>query len=201
MHRTPPRPLLFIALALCGLACGHEISAQPPRGPTPYPHDMGMIPGRTHVANPDVPTTREYWRIYRDPDGAHFFYPDPAGDPILAAECRRGGALGDFLRAENQCERSDHFPVYLSRDAAMRVSTHLHRSLRFTARGDDVVPPPLQSQLELVCDPATARDPALAPVCRQVRGPVGRRGLLPIRYDEAQARALAARLNQNFGIR
>jgi hypothetical protein len=204
------RPLWAFAIALA--AC----TASEDRGP--HPHDHPGVSGQHYEKNPGVALAREYWIIAVDTDrGTRAMLPRPDGDRRVVAECKANGPLASLFRDARLCEYASGTEAVerinaLTRDEALRISTFLHERLYFVAEDRDeeaplelavVNPYPLTSDTLDVCKMfASDRAGALRALCdyELERKANGGGDHMARGMSTAEARALAARLNDLYGI-
>jgi hypothetical protein len=184
----------------------------------PHPHDHPGVSGRHYEKNPSVALAREYWIISVDTDrGTRAMLPRPDGDRRIVRECEANGPLAAFFRSAALCASASSTEAVerinaLTRDQALRISTFLHEKLYFVSedRGEeglpqaaDVNPHPLTSDILDVCKTFESdRAGALRELCdyEQERQASGGGGHMARGMSTDEARALAARLNELYGI-
>ncbi|MFO0639931.1 MAG: hypothetical protein U0183_12015 [Polyangiaceae bacterium] len=196
----------LLAAALGG--CAHEPSH-------PHATNFALTDGYTYEKNPNVKLSREYWIIVADPKGSRAMLPRPDGDPRVVAECVANGPLASTLRDAQLCSQAtaETLPRVnaLSPTEAVRVSTFLHEKLRFSADEGDankgiapsVQPYPLTDDILDVCKTFPAdRSGALRERCDEELKyeNASERPSIARVYSVEDARALAARLNELYGI-
>lgn len=181
----------------------------------PHATDFVLTDGYTYEKNPNVKLSREYWIIVADPNGSRAMLPRPDGDPRVVAECAANGPLAATLRGAQLCSQATSETLArvnaLTPDEAVRVSTFLHEKLRFSANEGDaekgiapsVQPYPLTDDILAVCKAFPAdRSGALRERCDEelkYEGASARPSIARV-YSVEDARALATRLNELYGI-
>jgi hypothetical protein len=181
----------------------------------PHATNFALTDGYTYEKNPNVKLAREYWIIIADPNGSRAMLPRPDGDPRVVAECVANGPLAATLRTAQLCSQATSETLArvnaLSPAEAVQVSTFLHEKLRFSANEGDaekgiapsVQPYPLTDDILDVCKAFPAdRSGALRERCDEelkYEGASARPSIARV-YSIEDARALAARLNDLYGI-
>lgn len=188
---------------LATAACG---STPPPYSPHPY--DFVPGPDDTYMPNEAVTLTREYWVIFQQPDGTHYMFPRPDGEPLLAEACAADDAFGLMLQTAQLChEAASSADVArvnaLTIEEARQISTYLHGRLLFEPGEGDTTPHALISDTIDVCNTQPAvRQGALLAVCDRELGWAdgGSRPSIFNPLTEDEASALAASLNQLYEV-
>lgn len=194
--------------ALFALASIASFVACAPAAEHPHPHDVVLQEGQRYEKNGGVTLAREYWLVFADRSDAYFMVPRPDGDRRVVAECARGGELASLLAGAKLCESASQETLArvngLTRDEAMRVSTFLHQKLVFSPSEDGahVEPYPLVTDTLDVCKTyRDVREGALRAVCDRELGYEGKdRPAIAIAYTREESTALAAKLNELYGI-
>ena len=164
---------------------------------------------------PNVKLAREYWIVIVDPNGSRAMLPRPDGDERVVAECLANGPLASTLRNAALCSPATSATLprinALSPSEAIQVSTFLHEKLRFSANEGDVAkgvgasvqPYPLTDDILEVCKAFPVdRNGALRERCDEeltYENSSARPSIARI-YSIEDARALATRLNELYGI-
>lgn len=176
---------------------------------SPHPHDFVLEEGSRYEKNPDVTLKREYWIVVEQADGTHAMLPRPDGDRRIVEECTSGSALARLFEGARLCSPATSATLArvnaLTDAEARQTSTFLHGKLRFTVneRTPAVEPYPLTSDILDVCKTfASDRTGPLRAVCdRELRHESsGARPHVAYAYTPEEARALADRLNDLYGI-
>ena len=186
-----------------------------PEARHPHATNFALTDGYTYEKNPNVKLAREYWIIVADPNGSRAMLPRPDGDPRVVAECVANGPLAATLRNAQLCSQATSETLArvnaLSPAEAVQVSTFLHEKLRFAANEGDAEkgiapsaqPYPLTDDILDVCKAFPAdRSGALRERCDEefkYEGASARPSIARV-YSVEDARALAARLNDLYGI-
>lgn len=206
------RTTLAIGLAIGGVS---GCAASTPWNP--HPHDFVLTEGSRYEKNPDVALTREYWIIIEQEDGTRAMLPRPDGDPRIVEECKTGSALAKVFEEAQLCSSAPQATLArvnaLTDSEARQTSTFLHQKLRFTANVTDatpgaagpsfVEPYALTSDVLDVCKTYESdRNGRLRAVCdRELQAAQsGSRSEVAVAYALEEARALAERLNELYGI-
>ncbi|MEO1267196.1 MAG: hypothetical protein AAFX99_03795 [Myxococcota bacterium] len=173
-------------------------------------HPCYSVPGPDHIYLPNCDIEHELWRVFQTADGTAYMIPRPDQLGLEFGICGGDDAeLSDLFERNNVCGGAIDLDIInaMTPADAQAIAAELHRRVRFEARGQgdswDAFPFAPTGIRVAACNNATNPSDDLTAYCNTIAPNYPdycfeNRTAIGIVYTEAQARAMAAALNDLY---